>query len=758
MLCLTISAQQRRFTIADGLHNNEVRQIVELPNGQILVSNEGAFSVYDGSRFQPVSCCIDSIYHLPSFGCHDYVWVNDSVLLLKDFYSMYIFDAITMQFRYDYSTFVNNGKVKAFMNSAVPQRPSGCTDRQGGKWMVDDMNGIIYHSPFPVRGNVIPLESLASDDNIRHVCCVGDTEMLMASAGGIYLFSPGSDMVTKVLATGEIHCANINKGADGEVWLSTKQGLYRYSGGTLQSYNVRNTSGFLHDHMRFAYALDNDRVLVCNLLHFLGYFYPESGKYVMLNDKVPELNGYRTMIDACPIDDSGRVLVATQNGAFVLNTSNDKIEHPDYLNGIAKYSNKFNCLLRDSHKRVWIGSQNGLFVLVPQLTVTGNNKSFKLHHLSCANGLSNACVKSLVEDASGNVFVATAYGINKVSIGTDDMKVTSYGVSDGVPALEICERSMCMMPNGKLYFSTKESLVAFDAVEHGGKKDNLDVRLVGVEVNDSLWTWCEELDLEHDQNNITLRFSALNYACPSHTRYRYRLKGISNVWMEVKDGKDIVVANYHTLPSGHYVFEIQATLDNEAWGPVTSFYITVHPPLWLTWWAIMSYMLIGILVSAKIFNIYFNHRKKVMEAENENRINKLFELRSQANYQFAQNTNAVTEKLVDSSNEELIERMNKAIADNMDNCNYTVDDLASDLGTSRASLYKKAQQALGITPNDYMRNVRLKHATTLLEQGLPVNQVSLMVGFMTPRYFSQCFKNLFGVSPSEYSDKARGEK
>jgi len=58
---------------------------------------------------------------------------------------------------------------------------------------------------------------------------------------------------------------------------------------------------------------------------------------------------------------------------------------------------------------------------------------------------------------------------------------------------------------------------------------------------------------------------------------------------------------------------------------------------------------------------------------------------------------------------------------------------------------------LGITPNEFLRNVRLKHAARLLaETGEPVNQISLMVGFQTPRYFSQCFRQMFGVTPSEY--------
>ena len=61
---------------------------------------------------------------------------------------------------------------------------------------------------------------------------------------------------------------------------------------------------------------------------------------------------------------------------------------------------------------------------------------------------------------------------------------------------------------------------------------------------------------------------------------------------------------------------------------------------------------------------------------------------------------------------------------------------------------------LGITPNEFLRNVRLKHAAHLLTRSeYSVSQVSLMVGFLTPRYFGQCFKKMFGVLPSEYGGR-----
>ena len=141
-----------------------------------------------------------------------------------------------------------------------------------------------------------------------------------------------------------------------------------------------------------------------------------------------------------------------------------------------------------------------------------------------------------------------------------------------------------------------------------------------------------------------------------------------------------------------------------------------------------------------------------MERDNEEKVNRLFELREAAHRSFASAANVEADKIgINIEEEKLVSRIIRAIGENMDNADYTVDKLAADIGMSRASLYSKTQNLLGITPNDFMRNVRLKHAARLLEEtDTPVSQISLMVGFQTSRYFSQRFKEMFGVTPSEY--------
>ena len=67
------SSGLRHFTTADGLLNNQVRQLVCLPCGQMFVATEGAFSLFDGGSFIVQECNLDSVLPLPVQGGHSYL-------------------------------------------------------------------------------------------------------------------------------------------------------------------------------------------------------------------------------------------------------------------------------------------------------------------------------------------------------------------------------------------------------------------------------------------------------------------------------------------------------------------------------------------------------------------------------------------------------------------------------------------------------------------------------------------------------------
>lgn len=108
----------------------------------------------------------------------------------------------------------------------------------------------------------------------------------------------------------------------------------------------------------------------------------------------------------------------------------------------------------------------------------------------------------------------------------------------------------------------------------------------------------------------------------------------------------------------------------------------------------------------------------------------------------------VTPSAVDS---ELLQQMTKVIEEHIDSRELNVGFLAEQLHMSRSGLFAKVKAITDVTPNELIQVVRLKKAAELLSQGkYRVNEVSYMVGFSSPSYFSKCFFKQFGKKPGEF--------
>lgn len=762
----------RHLTITDGLPNNQVRQIVELPNHQMLVVAEGFFSLYNGRRFMTLECNLDSVRPLPTFGGETCLWQGDSLLWLKDYYSLYLFDARTRRFRYDYDKHKRTPQLARFIaehtdSTALHRRTylaqyqssldsllrssdlqhdfisAYCRDYQGGEWYGMRSNGILYRAPQKSRIRTIALDV---SDEPRRMILLDNRRILLAGSLGLYVFDSEKNAITQTLTQGWFNTADLHRDSQGRVWASTNQGLLCYHHGHVEFFDTTNVRGFDAQFMRFALPIDERRLLVCNNMHSLGYFYPEERRMKLLNKRLPSLENYRTMIVATQLMNRNHVAVCTQNGLFVLDVMQDSIVPAPLIEQAAHFSRKYNCILLDRTGRLWVGTQNGLLLL------TTNS----LQRITQADGLSNNCIQALAEDPHGNIWVATSDGANRIRTDqhTKALHIRSLTTDDGLPDVEMMERGICILPDGTLYLVTTLGLIAIPTADYIAPPQAPALTLVGLNVaGEDMPLDFLPLRLSHRQNYIDLQVSTLDYAHPRATRYRYRLLEQKGEWQTpLSEDGGLAVIRLSALPPGRYTVEIQASVGDDVWGETMQKTFIIAPPLWLSWWAKALYLLSALALLSVLIHIYIRYRRRKLERENEARVNRLFELREEARHQFAKSVDVTSDGDATTIEADLmIQRVQKSIAENMDNADYTIELLARDVGMSRANLYKKMQARLGITPNDFMRNVRLKHAARLLaETSLPINQIALMVGFQTPRYFSQCFRDIFGVTPSEY--------
>jgi AraC-like DNA-binding protein len=87
----------------------------------------------------------------------------------------------------------------------------------------------------------------------------------------------------------------------------------------------------------------------------------------------------------------------------------------------------------------------------------------------------------------------------------------------------------------------------------------------------------------------------------------------------------------------------------------------------------------------------------------------------------------------------------------MSNTDFDVDSFSREVGMSRAQLNRKLTALLDQSPNEFIRTMRLKRAAQLLgKNGGNIGEVAFMVGFSNSSYFTKCFRDYYGVAPSEY--------
>lgn len=326
----------------------------------------------------------------------------------------------------------------------MPQVTTVCRDHEGGWWIGTLTDGIYYRStPAPWITNV-PLTG------IRTASRAGKNLLVLGSERDLLLFDTQQRRVVRTLKAGCGKCFDAMSDGQGNVWVSTATGLYRYADGQLVRFDASNCQGLLHSQMRFARGpLPDGRMLVCNLQHYLGLFDPTKKVFTPLNKAFPQLERHRLLTEACALDkDKKRYAVFSQNGMVFL-----RQEAKHFTVGRSSLdTEKFNCAYRDSKGRIWVGTQNGLLLM----------RGDGYRRFTQRDGLRNVCINSLAEDGLGQLWIGTAFGIEKLRLTDQDTLFVSYGKAAGMPETLMCERAAAVMPDSKVWMASTEGLVCIE--------------------------------------------------------------------------------------------------------------------------------------------------------------------------------------------------------------------------------------------------------------------------------------------------------
>ena len=105
----------------------------------------------------------------------------------------------------------------------------------------------------------------------------------------------------------------------------------------------------------------------------------------------------------------------------------------------------------------------------------------------------------------------------------------------------------------------------------------------------------------------------------------------------------------------------------------------------------------------------------------------------------------------------MLQKALNIVEKNLSDPEFDVEMLAEQIHMSRSTLARKIKILSGLTPLEFIRNIRMKHAGQMLMNiNTKITEVAEMVGYSDRRYFASCFKDQFGMTPSEY--QKRNEK
>ncbi|WP_312750718.1 substrate-binding domain-containing protein [Epilithonimonas hominis] len=133
--------------------------------------------------------------------------------------------------------------------------------------------------------------------------------------------------------------------------------------------------------------------------------------------------------------------------------------------------------------------------------------------------------------------------------------------------------------------------------------------------------------------------------------------------------------------------------------------------------------------------------------------------REKLRYYYTNNIGRIVDsKSFGSIEQTFVNKLNQIIQANIDNAEFSVENLADLLNISRIQLYRKIKAMFDVNVSDYISNIRLEQAKSMLQNPeLTISEIAYKTGFSSPNYFSTVFKNKFGVSPNVYR-KSAGEE
>lgn len=615
-------------------------------------------------------------------------------------------------------------------------------DRQGTMWLGTYYGGVCYCTSRPslfmsiiarpgdshLNGQIISDIVEDSDGSLWIGTNSGGLNHLLADGNFEHIGGLGESFSDQP----DIKCIHISPNS-GLIYIGADKGelsILRHGSKKLQTLSSAIQNG--------AYAIESgaDGALFIGTPTGLFKYEETSGKVT----QVPA-GGINSDIRALKLASEGTLWVGQKFGVIAIDTDKNKeVVLPEELAHI-RYVEGF---LEDSAGRLWISSSDGLFCY----------RHGAVTSYTVADGLPDNVINGVEEDAVGHLWLSTNKGLCRMDPATGENWI--FTMADGLPGDRFTAYAHCRTSSGEMYFGGPSWLVHFNPESINISYKEVAPVISGMEVN-GVWRNYpgNPVELKPRDRDISIMFTAPDYVSGQNGHFFYKLEGegFNDSWHEA--GMDRM-ASYHGLSHGSYTFLLEYRNSAGIQSPEIAELQFTIPPLWYETMAFRIAVLMLLAGAIVVFVMRLLAKKKAeYQSEMEKVRNDLLNEFSLEFVRIGANQSAGNEstvaKVFYKADEEFMRKAMQVVKKNLDNPDFSVEALASEMNMSRSNLHLRAKALFGVSAHEFIKTVRFNEACRLLlEKKHSVAEIGYMVGFTTPSYFASAFHRFLGCTPSDY--------
>ena len=747
----------------DGLPHGHVTQLLQDSLGFMWFATWNGLCRYDGHEFRTFKATAGDGCHMTTDRFRDIALRPDGNILCRvdDYY--YLFD--TRRCRFSDLPAAEAARAADQMRQyrmsdawKGDNRMTGFTytDRQGNRWSVRG-TGIYKETPLQQHTWRLGMEPgaevkcLFKDRQQRYwVCTKGD--------GAVRVYATADNRLLGYLgADGRLHAAYtrfghavycMHQSADGTLWMGTKpDGLFR----------LRPTGGaFTIDHITDlpnpnVYSIAEDRygrMWVATLgggLCFTTDARADSPLF-RVPRHYPRQQAQRLRY-LCMAENGDILLAAATDGLMVARLTPDadamtfRLHQRESMRAESLSSSALMDIMADGDGHYYVSTESGGINRTQGTSLSDSLLAFR-HYTVANHQLPTDVVLSMTPLDGGRVMVVSNHLVSVVDSSGHYRQVDAryfnedYRFSDAHPLRLGGDRWLFGLTDGAFMTTTAQMLSE-------ARQPALVLTAVSVQGGSARYgvSRADSIVLLPHERSVTIHFAALDYSAPERINYAFRLLPGSQ-WNHIGTNRSVTLLD---LKPRTYQLEIRCTNADGQWtDSLRRLTIVVQPTFWESAVGrLLMVLLVVAMLAVIVYTYLYIRRIKRQQHETLEAYLALMEKQAKPRQR--------REKVV--TDDPMMQRVMAFIEANIGNGDAGIGDMAAAAATSRSGLQRKLKQTMGITPQDLLREARIKHACLLLsETDKTVAEVAYACGFSDPKYFSRSFKQSTGLSPTEYKN------